>query len=230
MSESDSEGTASSLKAEYDQRTRAEPCCHMSCLNGKQIPYSTFQRCRLLMSSIRSTGADHHRTFMCAMMAAPGNMHNRNARLTYRVFEYDGTVCYKAFSSCYGVSTRTLKRWRREIRSRKGFISAPHALSGRDGIRSNRAESMLTRSRAIAFIASTTDRIGESRPARPGDMIFLPPYVSKRLIYRSYKETSTEQQHNAASFSTFCLWWSQDLGNIQIYPTEKGMCTICVAF
>ncbi len=145
MSESDSEDTASSLRAEYDQRTRAEPCCHKSCLNGREIPYSTFQRCKLLTNSIRSTGADHHRTVMGAMMAASGNMHNRNAILTYRVFEYDETVCYYAFSFCYEVPTRTLKRWRREIRSRKGFISAPHALSGKDGIRSNRAASMLAR-------------------------------------------------------------------------------------
>lgn len=75
-----------------------------------------------------------------------------------------------------------------------------HEMAGRDGVNENRATSTVARSWAIYFIARTADRLGETLSDRPGDLRFLPSYMKKRLMYRTFKDECEENEVSYMSY------------------------------
>lgn len=217
------------LEQIYDTRTLEDSCCPRNCLGPGGISFTIFKRCRDEFALLKEGNRTVLQTIVSAMMTTAGSVHIRSARLSYRVFQYDKIVCQEAFLFCYGLNQSTVKMWRSEIRARNRFVSHNHRLIGRDGIRANRARSQADRTTLIQFLSSVGENIGMPLPTRPGDLIFLPPYATRRLLYDTYKkELNRNSTAVPVAWGTFREWWHEKCNHIRIHSIDKGMCSLCV--
>lgn len=70
------------------------------------------------MPSVKEQQQEALQIIISVMLTMIGKAHEKGTQLTYRVFGRDDKVCNESFSFCYDITTRTLNRWRKDIRTR----------------------------------------------------------------------------------------------------------------
>lgn len=179
------------------------------------------------MRTLGQRESEAHPIVVSAMLTVAGSVHTRCSVLNYQVFMYNHPVCYEAFYFCYDLNERTLTRWRKEMRTRSRFVSRRHGLIGRNGVIANRASNQVQRSRVTRFLGTVSQELGEQNPTQPGDLVFLPAYMTKRLLYPKFRDEH-EIHEDLPSWRSFGRLCNEDMDHIRAHSTEKGMCSACV--
>ena len=119
-----------------------------------------------------------------------GHVIDKGTQLAYRLPGFVGAVCHSAFGAFWAVSQAKIVSIRRYCVDTSNFVPEPHGLLGRA---SNNSLPDAQRAEVILFIKQFAERVGEPSPLPiKGDkdlqdyVIYLPTYVSKRLLWSVY--------------------------------------------